>query len=168
MLTFEPRCSLTPIAGGAIAVEKAAITAIVCGAIFVVRGLIAGLLGALMKRLRSCRDHPPHRGGPVHNIPICGSMETFDWLSAGLMVILRLVRCLQTDAPRYSREVPPHLESEIGQYGVDGFLVNGRGRSGRGSLPTISTCGVSTSVVGRIRTDADVRFRSTGLEGHGS
>jgi hypothetical protein len=50
------------------AVEKLAIIATVFGAMLFVRGLIPGLLGALMEGLRNCRDHPSPSRGPIHNI----------------------------------------------------------------------------------------------------
>jgi hypothetical protein len=64
-------------------VEIAAITAIVLGAMLFVLGLLPGLLGSMTEGLRNFRDHPSTSRGPIHNIQtICGSMETFDWLSA--------------------------------------------------------------------------------------
>jgi hypothetical protein len=49
-------------------VEKAAITAIIFGAMLFVRGLIPGLLGWLMQRLRNFCDHPSPSTGPTQNI----------------------------------------------------------------------------------------------------
>ena len=72
------------------AVEKAAITAIVCGAMLFVRGLIPGLLGWLMEGLR---NFPFPTKGPIHKIQT--DMRRYGDIrlvvGGGVMVILGLV-----------------------------------------------------------------------------
>jgi hypothetical protein len=67
------------------------ITAIVCGAMLFVRGLIPGLLGGLMEGLRHfCDPHSPSRG-PIHNIKTDMRLYGDVWLaSSGAVMILGL------------------------------------------------------------------------------
>ena len=74
------------------AVEKLAITAIVFVAMLFVRGLIPGLLGALMEGLTNCRDHPSPSRGPIQNIRtdmrLCGDMRLV--VGGGAVILLGL------------------------------------------------------------------------------
>ena len=73
--------------------EKAAITAIVFGAMLFTRGLIPGLLGALMEGLRNFCDHSSPSRGPIDTIQT--DMRRYGDIrlvvGGGVMMILGLV-----------------------------------------------------------------------------
>ena len=67
---------------------KAAITAIVLGAILFVLGFIPGLLAGLIEALQNFRDHLSPTSGPFHNVQTDLRLSLDTWLLVGGAVMM--------------------------------------------------------------------------------